>query len=275
MDNKLLTSTLTFKKEGMLLIDFKTNSKKIGNGIIKVIIFLFLLSYSNLFAQANKDFIPSAPGLMQPYERFGKIYNPIEPEKADSYIERGIASWYGEDFHNYKTSTGEIYNMYDMTAAHKTLPLGLYVKVRNLKNNKECVVRLNDRGPFVDGRIIDLSYKAALKLDIIKKGTELVEIEVLGFPDERDGQIVFVKPSSYFAGTFSIQVASFKMIENAERLKNQFIKDGVKAKIVEFRKNDELFYRVRVGEFNSIEEAKLYQEELKKFGFKQTYLVGE
>ncbi|MCX7990838.1 MAG: septal ring lytic transglycosylase RlpA family protein [Proteobacteria bacterium] len=212
---------------------------------------------------------------MQPYERLGKVYNPIEPEKADNYIERGIASWYGDDFHNYKTSTGEIYNMYDMTAAHKTLPLGIYVRVKNLKNKKECIVRLNDRGPFVDGRIIDLSYKAALELDMVKNGTAPVEIEVLGFPEEKDGKTVYLKPSSFYAGTFSIQIAAFKMLENAERLKNQFLKEGVIAKIVEFKKNDELFFRVRIGEFKTIDEAKLYQEELKKMGYKQTYLVGE
>lgn len=212
---------------------------------------------------------------MQPYQRLGKQYNPIEPHKADDYIERGIASWYGEDFHGYPTSTGEIYNMYDMTAAHKTLPLGLYVKVKNLRNNRECIVRLNDRGPFVEGRIIDLSYKAALELDIVKGGTSPVEIEVLGFPQNEGDKLVFVKPSTYFVGLYSIQVAAFKIRENAERLKESFLKNNLKAKIVEFRKKDELFHRVRVGEFKNIEEAKLYQEELKKQGYLKTFIVGE
>lgn len=275
MYKKFLTSTLTFKNVVFLLINYNANYKKAWDSKFKIIIFLLFFSCSNLFAQVDNDFLPSAPGVMQPYERFGKIYNPIEPEKADNYVERGIASWYGEDFNNYKTSTGEIYNMYDMTAAHKTLPLGLYVKVRNLKNNKECIVRLNDRGPFVEGRIIDLSYKAALELDIVKNGTAPVEIEVLGYPENKNGEIVYVKPSSYFTGIYSIQVAAFKVFDNAERLKNRFIKDGIKAKIVEFRKKDELFYRVRVGEFKTIEEAKLYQEELKKAGYYPTYLVGE
>lgn len=238
--------------------------------------FILLLMFlpTILFAR-DKNIIPNAPGVMQPYERFGKSYVPIEPEKADDYKERGIASWYGEDFHNYETTTGEIYNMYDMTAAHKTLPLGIYVKVKNLRNNKECIVRLNDRGPFVDGRIIDLSYKAALEIDMIRSGTAPVEVEVLGFKEEKDGETVFVKPSSYFDGVFSIQVAAFKNIDNAERLKNRFIQEGVKAKIVEFKKKEEVFFRVRVGQFRSIDEAKIYQVGLSKRGFNPTYIVGE
>ncbi len=217
----------------------------------------------------------SNPGVLQPYERMGRYYNPIEPAKADDYVEKGIASWYGEDFHGYPTSTGEIYNMYDMTAAHKTLPLGLYVKVTNLKNKKECIVRLNDRGPFVEGRIIDLSFKAAQVLDMVKHGTAPVEIEVLGYLKEEDGKILYVKPSSYLLGLYSVQVAAFKVYENAVRLKERFEKNNKKAKIVEFQKKDELFYRVRVGEFKSIEEARLYQEELKKSGFLTTFIVGE
>ncbi len=231
-----------------------------------ILIFFIILQYA-VYA--------SNPGVLQPYERMGRYYHPIEPTKADDYIERGIASWYGEDFHGYPTSSGEIYNMYEFTAAHKTLPMNLYVKVTNLKNKKECIVRLNDRGPFVDGRIIDLSFKAAQTLDMVKDGTAPVEIEVLGFLKEEEGKRYFVKPSSYFVGVYSIQIAAFKVYDNALRLKENFEKNKLKAKIVEFYKKDELFYRVRVGEFKSIEEARLYQEELKKSGFFRTFIVGE
>ena len=96
------------------------------------------------------------------------------------YTQVGIASWYGPKFHGRKTATGEIYNMYDYTAAHKTLPLNTYIKVINLENGKSIVVRINDRGPFVKNRILDLSYAAAKKLGIVKKGTAKVKIIVLG-----------------------------------------------------------------------------------------------
>ena len=111
------------------------------------------------------------------YEVFGKRYT-VMPSSA-GYQERGVASWYGKKFHGNLTSNRETYDMYRMTAAHKTLPLPTYVRVRNLRNNKSIVVRVNDRGPFVNNRIIDLSYSAAMKLDMIKDGTSLVEVTAI------------------------------------------------------------------------------------------------
>ena len=115
------------------------------------------------------------------YEVFGKRYT-VMPSGA-GYSERGVASWYGKKFHGRRTSNQEKYDMYAMTAAHKTLPLPTYVRVRNLQNNKSTVVRVNDRGPFVHNRIIDLSYYAAVKLDMIRDGTGLVEITAITFDD--------------------------------------------------------------------------------------------
>jgi rare lipoprotein A len=108
------------------------------------------------------------------YEVFGKRYYVLSTNVG--YIERGVASWYGPGFHKVRTSTGEPYDMYAMTAAHKTLPLPAYVRVTNLQNGRSVVVRVNDRGPFVGNRIIDLSYTAAAKLDMIHNGTAFVEV---------------------------------------------------------------------------------------------------
>jgi rare lipoprotein A len=102
----------------------------------------------------------------------------VLPSSA-GYVERGVASWYGTEFHGLRTSTGEAYDMFAMTAAHKTLPLPCYARVTNLSNGRSAVVRINDRGPFVDNRIIDLSYSAARKLDMIRNGTAFVQVEVL------------------------------------------------------------------------------------------------
>jgi rare lipoprotein A len=112
------------------------------------------------------------------YDVFGKRYYVLS-SSAD-YVERGVASWYGPGFHNVRTSTREIYDMYGMTAAHKTLPLPAYVRVTNLQNGRSVVVRVNDRGPFVDNRIIDLSYTAAAKLDMLRDGTAMVEVRSVG-----------------------------------------------------------------------------------------------
>ena len=108
------------------------------------------------------------------YEVFGKRYYVLS--SSVGYWERGVASWYGPGFHKERTSTGEPYDMYGMTAAHKTLPLPAYVRVTNLQNGRSIVVRVNDRGPFVGNRIIDLSYTAAAKLDMLRNGTAMVEV---------------------------------------------------------------------------------------------------
>ncbi len=112
-----------------------------------------------------------------PYEVFGKKYTPMRDRKP--FIQRGTASWYGKKFHGHLTSNGEVYNMFGMSAAHKTLPLPSYVKVTNLKNNKSAIVRVNDRGPFHQDRIIDLSYAAAFKIGVYDTGTADVKVEVI------------------------------------------------------------------------------------------------
>ncbi len=114
------------------------------------------------------------------YDEFGVRYRVLQT--SEDFVERGIASWYGRNFHGRRTSTGEPYDMYAMTAAHKTLPLPTYVRVTDLDTGNRVVVRVNDRGPFVEGRIIDLSYVAALKLGIAEQGTARVEVEALDPP---------------------------------------------------------------------------------------------
>jgi len=114
------------------------------------------------------------------YDVFGKRYYVLSSSAA--YVERGVASWYGPGFHKVRTSTGEPYDMYGMTAAHKTLPLPAYVRVTNLQNGRSVVVRVNDRGPFVGNRIIDLSYTAAAKLDMLRNGTAMVEVRSIDLP---------------------------------------------------------------------------------------------
>ena len=114
---------------------------------------------------------------MQPYVILGKTYTPMTT--LGPYKERGIASWYGRRYHGKKTASGEVYNMYGMTAAHTTLPIPSYVRVTNIKNKRSVIVRINDRGPFLSNRLIDLSYTAAYKLDVLSGGSALVEVETV------------------------------------------------------------------------------------------------
>ncbi len=120
---------------------------------------------------------PSRGGNADTYVVFGRRYRVRET--SEGYREQGTASWYGADFHGRKTSSGPLYDMYELTAAHKSLPLPAYVRVTNLENGRSTVVKVTDRGPFVPGRIIDLSYAAALRLDMLERGTALVEVAAL------------------------------------------------------------------------------------------------
>ena len=126
---------------------------------------------------AVAKYVSYAPANMRPYTIRGIRYQPLNTGKG--FSDKGQASWYGQKFHGHQTANGEIYDMYQMSAAHKTLPLPSYVRVTNQKNGKQVVVRVNDRGPFHSGRVIDLSYAAALKLDMLKTGVANVKIEVI------------------------------------------------------------------------------------------------
>ncbi|MGM0440762.1 MAG: septal ring lytic transglycosylase RlpA family protein [Chlamydiota bacterium] len=133
--------------------------------------YLFILTLFLLSSCVSKHPIPPKTS---PYHIDGQWYYPTT--KTKGFRQNGLASWYGKAFHGKPTASGEVFNMHSISAAHKTLPLGTYVKVSNLKNGKTLVVRINDRGPFVAGRIIDLSYKAAKKLDMIEDGVVPVEV---------------------------------------------------------------------------------------------------
>jgi rare lipoprotein A len=199
---------------------------------------------------------------MRPYEVFGKKYYPTLAHINDTF--RGIASWYGPDFHAKKTSNGEIYNMYAMTAAHKTLPMNTMVKVENLDNGLSTIVRVNDRGPFVDGRIIDLSNKAAHEISMVKKGTANVRLTVLGF-NGKIAQTYDELHETQSVGNYYIQVGVFSKLAGAQITKQKFemILDKNRYKVI--FKDDELngkkVKRVWISGFQSEEEAKDFKEE--------------
>ncbi len=150
-------------------------------------------------------------------------------------IQTGVASWYGPDFHGKTTSNKEVYNMYDLTAAHKSLPFGTYVMVTNLNNGKSVTVRINDRGPFVKERIIDLSYAAAKAVDMVGEGTAPVRLEILTkYSPKRSSQ------------KFSVQVGSFIQEDNAKALKIELEKNFKNVYITPFKTENQIYYRVRI-----------------------------
>ena len=174
-----------------------------------------------------------------------RVYRP--PTQKVVAREEGIASWYGRKFHGRKTSNGERYNMYGISAAHRTLPLGTIARVTHVHSGRLVTVRINDRGPFVDDRIIDLSYGAAKRLGMVKEGVAPVIVEVYG------GAETGMPPGG--KTTFSVQVGSFLIRDNAERLGTDLRHTFSDVSVTTFKDNRNTWYQVRVGRFLSREVA--------------------
>lgn len=209
------------------------------------------------------------------YVVHGKRYYVLD--SAEGFAQRGIASWYGIKFHGRKTSSGETYNMHDMTAAHKTLPLPVYVHVKNLDNGRSAVVRVNDRGPFISGRIIDLSYAAAKKLGVKGPGTANVEISVVQKGQTRPSSVVRTIPLAAEAAKdvpLFIQMGSFSSQVNASKLMRVLhAANESSASISKLETESGLFYRVRVGPLFDIDEANAIVKRLQGKGFQTARIV--
>jgi rare lipoprotein A len=250
--------------------------RKNNNIALLVIFFAILFLIEGCATSEPPSAPPSAPpsGYPKPYRVYGKWYQPLP--NAKGFRQRGLASWYGRDFHGKKTSSGETYDMYAMTAAHKTLPLGTYVRVHHLANNTSVDVRINDRGPFVRGRIIDLSYTAARSLGLVGPGTAEVEIVALGKLTSTDGGTsrTFV-PEDYYSGNFTFQIGAFLKYENAERLKHKLNGKYKNAHITTYDNGKDTYYRVRVGKAANLEQAAEFERYLIQNGFPGAFIVAE
>lgn len=177
-----------------------------------------------------------------------------------NYTEKGTASWYGKKFHGRKTANGEIYNMYDYTAAHKYLPLGSQVRVKNLKNHKSVIVKINDRGPFIRGRILDLSYQAALCLDMVENGLAPIQLEIIKLPEENS--------KNHF-----IQIGSFSDYKNARKV-YQELSPTYQIRMATLQKEKtKTFYRIWIGPYNRSAEVKRKLWELKDAGFPDSFII--
>jgi rare lipoprotein A len=240
------------------------------------------------------------------YEVFGKRYYVMA--SSDGWVERGTASWYGPGFHAASTSLGERYDMYGMTAAHKTLPIPCFAEVTNLRNGRKVVVRINDRGPFVGDRIIDLSYTAAAKLDMLLAGTAPVEIRVISSsglgpgggpgsavppslpaspapvmptatvmpPPPAPAVTVVNPPATRAPDAMFIQAGVFSDHENARRRVESLLAAGIElASLDEMPRNDRTLHRVRVGPFASVEEFDLALKRLRELGISDAHLLAE
>jgi len=174
------------------------------------------------------------------YEVFGKVYRVMD--SAEGYQERGVASWYGKNFHERRTSSGETYDMYAMTAAHKHLPLPTWVEVTHLETGQRIVVKVNDRGPFVNNRIIDLSYAAAAKLGMLDSGTAPVEVRAISVATDAPA----VRTVATNAEVYYLQMAAFGNAKNANELQQQLTRAGLSAPAF-IKQGADGLHRVRLG----------------------------
>ncbi len=213
---------------------------------------------------------------MKPYVVRGIRYHPTVVSVGDRF--KGNASWYGPKFHGKLTSNGETYNMWAMTAAHKTLPMNTIVKVTNLRNGMITVVRVNDRGPFIDTRIIDLSKAAASKINMVGHGTAPVRLEILGF-ENKDGRNIPTKkelkqaPQKQNIGDFALQIASFSKIEGALKTQEKYDNiEGYKTIIKDVDTVNGRMFKVILNGFKSEQEARDYKA---NSIFKKAFIVRE
>ena len=216
-----------------------------------------------------------ASATLRPYTVLGKKYHPLGSAKG--YSQHGKASWYGQKFHGHKTANGEVYDMYKMTAAHKTLPLPSYVRVTNLANGRQVVVKVNDRGPFHSDRIIDLSYVAALKLDYLKTGIAEVKLDVIHV--DKNGDITIGDGPTIAANSetqtnnaaqksWFVQVAALQDQEKITQLAS-----GLTSlyQVPAYTPSEQGIYRLRLGPLQTEQQASALVDDLKRSGYAQAY----
>lgn len=221
-----------------------------------------------------KDEQLSRYGNPESYTVGGKQYHTLK--SSAGFDQWGVASWYGKDFHGRRTSSGETYDMYKMTAAHKELPLPTYVRIKNLENGREAVVKVNDRGPFCDNRIIDVSYAVALKLGMQEKGTAFVKVTAVTANVQVPRPTVASAPvrASEPFGIF-LQIGAFERRDNAERLNRRVGKYLAKSvHIKEASNNGKSLYRVQIGPIANVDVADQIVDTLTRIGVTEHQFVS-
>lgn len=212
---------------------------------------------------------PAPKGTFKPYSIAGIRYYPLS--SADGYEETGIASWYGRDFHGLKTANGETYDMRAMTAAHKILPMNTSIRLTRLDNGKQVTLRVNDRGPFVGSRIVDVTQAAAEQLDMVGPGTAMVRLEVVGVA----GRTVPSVAQSLESGTYFVQVGSFRFNDNAQRLVSQMRANGYSgSRLQQVEISGATYWRVQAGEFKGMARAKRAHADLRE-EYPSSFLIAD
>ncbi len=253
--NRTLELPLFFHRKKPLLSPMLTHPLLSGAILLLII---------TLLSGKIADSASKLPPTQAPYVIDNKRYYPIP--SASGFNQKGTASWYGKDFHGRRTSNGEIYNMYSMTAAHKTLPMNTVLMVKNLHNDRKTIVRINDRGPFVKGRIIDLSYSAAKNLDLVGKGVAKVKIVAL-----TEDQSSYPDLSS---GEFYVQIGAFAQKINAINLQRRFTEAGHTTVIQKYYGTQSILHRVQVYAGKTLNNARRAEKALHGHGYAGAFIIA-
>lgn len=233
----------------------------------------FFLSGISLPFVANVQAMDSWSKAQEPYVVGNKTYYQIP--SSEGFNQKGFASWYGPPFHGRKTSCGESYNMHSLTAAHKTLPMGTVLLVKNLENGKDTLVRVNDRGPFAGGRIIDLSYKAASALGIGENGMAKVQLVALAEGEiQNQGETPTLHYQDLALGEFYVQIGSFAKKNNAMKLQKRFTDAGHTTVIHESFNPKDILYRVHVYVGKTLQSAKIAEKALLESGYAGAFVIA-
>jgi len=238
--------------------------------ILKLVCIATLVT-SCVFMPRRPPHYPHLPPTQQPYRVGRHIYYPLPSPKG--YSEVGYASWYGKGFQGRPTASGEPYNMYALTAAHKILPMGTHCLVENLENGKRTVVRINDRGPFKKNRIIDLSYSAARRLNMIGLGVAKVRVTALEEGYMKGGRPRFKRIPDFYKGRFFVQVGAFMKIKNARRLKNRLSRH-YRVEIQRRWTPKGILFGVQVYGGRTYQGAKGLERLLERRGFPKAFVVA-
>ena len=237
--------------------------------LFPLIVLSFLLAAIRPAIAQNRFYHPT----QQPYIINDQVYYPVR--SSSGFNETGVASWYGPDFNGHSTSNGETYDMYGATAAHKLLPMNTMLLVSNLENGKNTIVRVNDRGPFVQGRILDLSYTAAKKLDIVGNGTAKVQVTALAKANAASGEMQTPGPDvNYNLGEFYVQIGAFEQKNNALKLQKKFSDIGHTTVIEEFFSPKSVLYRVCVYAGKELHGAYKVESALHQHGWRGAFVVA-
>lgn len=237
---------------------------------ISIISFLCFLILSFLYFPSSC--MAKTAATQKPYIIDNIKYYPI-PNAVD-FSQEGIASWYGAPFHGRKTSNGETYNMHDMTAAHKTLPMDTMLLVTNKNTGKQIVVRVNDRGPFVKGRIVDLSYHAACSLGMSKSGIVKVAVQAISKKKITEGKDGRTNYPDINKGDFYVQIGAFANPNNAQRLAKRFSDAGHKTTILPYEDPNGTLYRVHIYAGNTLQRALIFEAKIVTKGYVGAFTVA-